>query len=50
MDLLGCDIPKSQNVEEIVNSKLEFSWCDGPLLKALKKGHWILLNELNLAN
>ena len=27
----------------------QFSWRDGPLLQALKNGHWILLDELNLA-
>jgi hypothetical protein len=26
-----------------------FGWCDGPLLRALKEGHWVLLDELNLA-
>ncbi|XP_031820381.1 midasin [Sarcophilus harrisii] len=28
----------------------EFSWRDGPLLAALKAGHWIVLDELNLAS
>lgn len=28
----------------------QFSWRDGPLLQALKQGHWILLDELNLAS
>ena len=26
-----------------------FEWHDGPLLAAMKSGHWILLDELNLA-
>ncbi len=26
-----------------------FAWSDGPLLSALKAGHWVLLDELNLA-
>jgi MoxR-like ATPase len=26
-----------------------FSWVDGPLLRAIKKGHYILLDEMNLA-
>lgn len=26
-----------------------FQWIDGLLLKAIKEGHWILLDELNLA-
>ena len=27
----------------------KFVWCDGVFLQALKKGHWVLLDELNLA-
>ncbi len=27
----------------------QFTWCDGPLLSALRAGHWVLLDELNLA-
>ncbi|GLI68780.1 hypothetical protein VaNZ11_013272, partial [Volvox africanus] len=27
----------------------QFAWCDGPLLGALRAGHWVLLDELNLA-
>ncbi|PKA58467.1 hypothetical protein AXF42_Ash013973 [Apostasia shenzhenica] len=43
MDLLGSDLP----VEGA--SGMEFSWADGILLQALKKGSWVLLDELNLA-
>ena len=28
---------------------MAFEWHDGPLLAAMKAGHWILLDELNLA-
>lgn len=28
----------------------QFAWRDGPLLQALRQGHWILLDELNLAS
>lgn len=28
----------------------QFSWRDGPLLAALKGGHWVVLDELNLAS
>ncbi|RRT66389.1 hypothetical protein B296_00040228 [Ensete ventricosum] len=43
MDLLGSDLPIQRD------SGMEFSWCDGILLEALKKGSWVLLDELNLA-
>lgn len=43
MDLLGADLP-------VEGSSGEFAWADGPLLHALKNGHWVLLDELNLAN
>ncbi|XP_066464567.1 midasin isoform X2 [Eleutherodactylus coqui] len=43
-DLFGTDLP-------IEGGKGgEFAWRDGPLLSALKAGHWILLDELNLAS
>lgn len=28
----------------------EFAWRDGPFLRALRAGNWILLDELNLAS
>ena len=28
----------------------EFMWSDGCFLRALKLGHWVLLDELNLAS
>lgn len=42
-DLFGSDLP-SEN--EAVGA---FSWHDGPVLSALRRGAWILLDELNLA-
>ncbi|XP_055945739.1 midasin-like isoform X2 [Argiope bruennichi] len=43
-DLFGADLP-------VEGGKMgEFAWRDGPLLQALKNGHWILLDELNLAS
>ena len=41
-DLFGCDLPSEDGSG--------FSWRDGPLLKALKQGNWILLDEMNLAS
>ncbi|XP_017784384.1 PREDICTED: midasin [Nicrophorus vespilloides] len=43
-DLFGADLP----VED--GQAGQFAWRDGPLLQALKQGHWILLDELNLAS
>ncbi|CAG9859623.1 unnamed protein product [Phyllotreta striolata] len=43
-DLFGADLP----VEGAAGGR--FSWRDGPLLQALRHGHWILLDELNLAS
>lgn len=43
-DLFGTDLP----VEGGKGG--EFSWRDGPFLCALRNGHWILLDELNLAS
>ncbi|XP_078398522.1 midasin [Cetorhinus maximus] len=43
-DLFGADLP----VEGGKGG--EFAWRDGPLLAALKAGHWIVLDELNLAS
>ncbi|OAL28055.1 hypothetical protein AYO22_03082 [Fonsecaea multimorphosa] len=44
MDLFGADAP-SEN--EGVG---KFSWQDGPLLKAMQSGGWVLLDEMNLAS
>uniref|UniRef100_A0A8C2VSB7 Midasin n=1 Tax=Chinchilla lanigera TaxID=34839 RepID=A0A8C2VSB7_CHILA len=43
-DLFGADLP----VEGGKGG--EFAWRDGPLLAALKAGHWVVLDELNLAS
>ena len=44
-DLFGSDLPTSHGS----NGMASFSWQDGPFLAAIKAGHWILLDELNLA-
>ena len=41
-DLFGTDLP----VEGGKGG--EFAWRDGPLLAALKAGHWIVLDEVIL--
>ena len=44
MDLLGVDLP-------VTGARAgSFHWCDGVFLQALKRGHWVLLDELNLAS
>ncbi|TNJ30464.1 Midasin [Giardia muris] len=40
-DLLGMDLPTEGR---------KFKWTDGPLLRAVQAGDWVLLDELNLAN
>lgn len=44
-DLFGADLP----VEDSDRGG-HFEWRDGPLLRALKEGQWIVLDELNLAS
>ncbi|KAL0341854.1 UNVERIFIED_CONTAM: Midasin, partial [Sesamum calycinum] len=44
MDLLGSDLPIESD------EGIQFAWSDGILLQALKKGSWVLLDELNLAH
>ncbi|KDR17835.1 Midasin, partial [Zootermopsis nevadensis] len=43
-DLFGADLPVEGG------GGGQFAWRDGPFLQALKAGHWILLDELNLAS
>ncbi|KFD67272.1 hypothetical protein M514_05069, partial [Trichuris suis] len=44
-DLFGMDMPVVLN-----NRRQTFAWKDGPLLSAIKNGHWVLLDEMNLAS
>ncbi len=52
MDLFGSDLP----VESCDGTSCagvqtaRFAWREGPLLRAMKQGDWVLLDELNLAN
>eukprot|EP00871_Galdieria_phlegrea_P001660 jgi/Galph1/2495/GphlegSOOS_G1150.1 len=47
-DLLGMDVP-NPNVSSSCSNHQPFVFRPGPLLVALEKGYWILLDELNLA-
>ena len=40
-DLFGCDLPVEGG------KSVRFAWRDGPLLRALKAGDWILLDEVS---
>ncbi|KAI9762204.1 MAG: hypothetical protein M4579_000527 [Chaenotheca gracillima] len=44
MDLFGSDVPIEGN------GPGNFAWRDAPFLRALKHGHWVLLDEMNLAS
>ncbi|CAL8083642.1 unnamed protein product [Calicophoron daubneyi] len=43
-DLFGCDLPVEGADAGV------FAWRDGPLLQALRRGQWIVLDEMNLAS
>jgi MoxR-like ATPase len=47
-DLMGSDLPNPEHAETTGGSS--FTWCDGVLLRAIKRGDWVLLDELNLAS
>ncbi len=50
-DLMGSDVPYSgENDTDSMSSTSSFRWSDGVLLKAIKRGDWVLLDELNLAS
>ena len=40
MDLFGSDVPVEGREAGI------FAWRDAPFLKAMKRGEWVLLDEL----
>ena len=44
MDLFGSDVPTDDQ------DAGQFSWHDGPFLAAMRKGDWVLLDEMNLAS
>lgn len=50
-DLMGNDLPYSGEGDiDGASSSASFRWCDGVFLKAIKRGEWVLLDELNLAS
>ncbi|KAF2150048.1 P-loop containing nucleoside triphosphate hydrolase protein [Myriangium duriaei CBS 260.36] len=44
MDLFGSDVPTEG--QGLAN----FAWRDAPFLRAMRKGEWVLLDEMNLAS
>jgi MoxR-like ATPase len=46
-DLMGSDLPDPTASE---SGGAAFKWCDGVFLSALRRGDWVLLDELNLAS
>lgn len=44
MDLFGSDVPVEGGHSG------EFAWRDAPFLQAMQRGHWVLLDEMNLAS
>lgn len=64
MDLLGSEYPvappsceshtideesKTTTTVEEDDDEIQFRWGDGVLLQAIKEGHWLLIDEMNLA-
>lgn len=43
--MFGTDVPIT-----LEDGKTSFVWQDGPVLKAIKNGAWLLLDEMNLAS
>lgn len=44
MDLFGSDVPVEGGMAG------QFQWRDAPFLRAMQKGEWVLLDEMNLAS
>ena len=48
-DLIGSFYPVRENSDSIENSEKLFEWRDGPVTAAMRNGHLVLLDEVNLA-
>lgn len=43
--MFGSDVPVT-----LADGRVSFEWRDGPVLKAIREGTWLLLDEMNLAS
>ncbi|KAJ1918233.1 AAA ATPase midasin [Tieghemiomyces parasiticus] len=46
-DLFGADLP-AESDDDVRGGA--FRWCDAAFLRAMRDGHWVLLDEINLAS
>ncbi|KDQ20857.1 hypothetical protein BOTBODRAFT_100466 [Botryobasidium botryosum FD-172 SS1] len=49
-NLFESDVAEFEAHHVFAKSKFVFSFVEGPLVKAIRAGHWILLDEINLAS
>lgn len=49
-DDFAADVSRFERQKEQVESHFAFAFVEGVLVKALREGHWVLLDEINLAS
>ncbi|KAF8340373.1 uncharacterized protein EI90DRAFT_3012262 [Cantharellus anzutake] len=49
-DLFVQDVSIFETQHVLAASKLAFAFIEGPLIRAVRMGHWVLLDEVNLAS